>query len=42
MTDESWKKKSARQIFDLLVLKGENAYAEMGLLPILWTLYYMN
>ena len=39
MTDEN----SSSNIFDLLVLKGDNAYAKMGLwVPIWWTLFYMN
>ena len=40
MTDESIRKKA--NIFSLLILKRENAYAKIGLLPILWTLCDMD
>ena len=41
MTDESVRKKFIKRYIQL-VLKGDNAYAKIGLLPILWTLCYMN
>ena len=33
---------SSSHIFDLLVLKGDNVYTKIELLPILWTRCYMN